>query len=108
MIKVYIASPYTIGDNLENVKVQILAANLLLDAGLSPYMPLYTHYLEEIKERSYDQWMNFDYDWLAVCDALVRLPGESMGADDEVSFAKDHDIPIFYSIEEVIIYYSKR
>jgi hypothetical protein len=35
------------------------------------------------------------------CDCVLRLPGESSGADAEISLAQEHDIPVFYSIEDV-------
>jgi hypothetical protein len=45
--------------------------------------------------------MELDNEWVLRCDALLRLPGESQGADAEVELAKKHGIPVFYSIEEL-------
>ena len=40
MIKVYIASPYTIGDKLQNIERQMEAANTLINLGFAVYVPL--------------------------------------------------------------------
>lgn len=35
------------------------------------------------------------------CDAVVRLPGESRGADQDVAIAERRGIPVYYSLDEV-------
>jgi len=35
------------------------------------------------------------------CDAVLRLPGESNGADEDVRIAKERGLPVFYSLAEV-------
>ena len=41
-------------------------------------------------------WMPDFLLWLASCDELVRLPGESAGADREVSEARRLGIPVVF------------
>jgi len=101
MIKVYIASPYTLGDHLENVNVQFDMYSELMDLGFAPFAPLYSHFINERHQKSYDAWMQVDYEWIDVCDCLLRLPGESVGADLEVSYAMKIGIPVYYSLEEL-------
>jgi hypothetical protein len=36
------------------------------------------------------------------CDAILRLKGESTGADNDVKVAKELGLPVYYSIEEII------
>jgi hypothetical protein len=36
------------------------------------------------------------------CDAVLRLPGESKGADQDVAIARDRGLPVYYSIEEFV------
>lgn len=105
MIKVYIASPYTIGDHLVNVLTQIGYAHQLIELGFNPYVPLLSHYLEEFKHQEYETWMKIDLEWLKTCDCLLRLPGKSDGADREVAFAIQNQIQIFYNTESLIKYY---
>ncbi|MEL6964361.1 MAG: DUF4406 domain-containing protein [Pseudomonadota bacterium] len=38
---------------------------------------------------------------LAKCDGVLRLSGESTGADDDVRFARERDIPVWHSVEEI-------
>ncbi|WP_344012561.1 DUF4406 domain-containing protein [Microbacterium natoriense] len=35
------------------------------------------------------------------CDAVLRLPGESSGADNDVRIARERGIPVYFSIDEV-------
>lgn len=106
-IKIYIASPYTLGDVAVNVKAQIDAFAELMDAGFAPHAPLYSHFQHMTHPRPYQMWLTLDFEWLPVCDCLVRLPGESAGADSEVALAEQLGLPIFYSVKEAIEYYKK-
>ncbi|THK39609.1 DUF4406 domain-containing protein [Ensifer sp. MPMI2T] len=38
---------------------------------------------------------------LALCDAVLRLPGESKGADDDVRIARERGIPVYHRLEDV-------
>jgi len=107
MIKVYIASPYTIGDCAINVRRQIDAANELMNNGFAPFVPLYSHFQHMIHPRPYQDWVDIDLVWVESCDALLRLDGESKGADGEVDHALKHNIPVFNSIEQLIKFYKK-
>lgn len=101
MKKVYIASPYTKGDVAVNVKVQIDMADKLMDNGFIPFVPLYSHFQHMAHPRDHREWMILDLEWLKVCDYVLRLKGESKGADEEVALAISLNIPIFYSLEEL-------
>ena len=35
------------------------------------------------------------------CDAVLRLPGESSGADTDVRIARERGLPVYHSIDEV-------
>jgi hypothetical protein len=35
------------------------------------------------------------------CDAVLRVPGESTGADQDVRLAQERGLPIYYRIEEI-------
>ncbi|MFE2772510.1 DUF4406 domain-containing protein [Microbacterium resistens] len=35
------------------------------------------------------------------CDAVLRLPGDSRGADQDVAIARERGIPVYFSLEEV-------
>lgn len=92
--KIYIASPYT-GNEEANVMVQHKAFFELFMLGYMPFAPLLSHYQHEHFPMGYDEWIAYDLQWLASCDALLRLPGDSKGADLEVAEAKRLEIPVF-------------
>ena len=106
MIKVYVASQYTIGSEGENVRVSLDVGNRLINEGFAPFCPLLSHFQHMIFPQGYDTWLTLDIEWLSVCDCLLRLPGESKGADIEVEYAREHMIPVFYTIEQLIEYYT--
>jgi hypothetical protein len=35
------------------------------------------------------------------CDAVLRLPGDSTGADQDVAMAKARNLPVYYRLEDV-------
>lgn len=104
-IKVYIASPYTKGDVAVNVKRQLDCFAELMDLGFAPHAPLYSHFQHMTHPRPYEKWLELDLEWVSVCDCLLRLEGESSGADREVEFAESKGIPVFYSIDDLKNYY---
>lgn len=102
MIKIYIASPYSKGDKLENVKFQINAANELIRRGYAPYVPLLNHFIQNEFPQTEHKWLKLDFEYLSSCDVLIRLKpiknGEevlSPGADKEEKYAISLGIPIF-------------
>ena len=38
---------------------------------------------------------------LELCDAVLRIPGESKGADQDVRIAKERGLPVYYSLDDV-------
>lgn len=104
-IKVYIASPYTLGDVAVNVKTQLDMANILMDKGFVPFTPLYSHFQHMAHPRPYTDWIEIDKVWVLICDCVLRLDGESKGADGEVEIGKNNNKPIFYSTDDLYSYY---
>ena len=104
-VKVYIASPYTIGDTAVNVKRQIDMFHTLRNNGFYPFAPLHSHFLHMFEERGYEDWLEWDFVWLESCNCVLRLDGESSGADREVKHAEELGILVFYSLYELFNYY---
>jgi len=100
-MKVYVASPFTIGNTAVNVRNSLLAAEELIERGHLPYTPLLTHFWHFMSPHPYEYWMDLDFQWLLECEAVLRLPGESLGADAEVALAEERGIPVYFLIEEV-------
>lgn len=101
MLLIYVASAYTRGNKDYNVQRQIEAAHTLMDYGYATIWPLSSHYLELFRSRPYDEWLELDFALLSRCDALLRLEGDSTGADLEVKEATRLGIPVFYNVESL-------
>ena len=101
MIKVYIASPYS-GDVNKNVRRQMKTFDTLADEGYAPFIPQLYHFQDLMYPRIYHDWMKLCLEWVTSCDVVLRLKGDSEGADMEGSLAKRSDIPVVYSIEELV------
>jgi hypothetical protein len=109
--RVYIASPYTNGDKLKLVKLQIDAFHALMDLGFYPIAPLLSHYINEVRERDWKEWLDYDLQTIRGCQMLVRLyPMDehgleitSIGADVEEAEAKNLGIEFhaFHSVKEM-------
>ena len=97
-MRVYVAGPYTHGGRLSNVHRALDAADTLIDAGHAPYIPHLSHFQDARRRRTYEEWLALDFAWLAVCEALIRLPGYSPGADREVEEAQRLGIPVYDSV----------
>jgi hypothetical protein len=100
---IYIASPYSNGNPAKNVKRQIDAYNLLDELGYLPFAPLLNHFvdLNSEKERSWQDWIDICLDWVRKSDGLLRLSGDSLGADKEVEEAIKNKIPVFHSLDQI-------
>lgn len=96
---VYIAGPYTNPDPVENTHRAIKAGMEVWEWGLAvPIIPHLSLLAHVVQPRGVDYWYDLDLAQLDHCDALVRLPGESTGADREVEHAKARGIPCFDSL----------
>jgi nucleoside 2-deoxyribosyltransferase len=99
---VYIAGPYTRPDPVENTHRAMKVWNRLFEAGLYPIVPHWSMFQHFLHPRPYEDWMRYDFVLIERCDALLRLPGESSGADREVVHANTHGIPVFDTIEGLL------
>lgn len=105
--KVYVAGPYTKGDVAVNVRNAIRAANDLADLGFAPFVPHFTHFWHMLHPRPYEFWLELDNQFLPHCDAVLRLPGESGGADKEVALARTLGLPVFHDIGALDAHFPK-
>jgi len=98
---IYISGPYTKGDVSLNIRNACLAGNELLKKGHIPFIPRLTHLWHIITPKPYQEWLDIDLALIPRMDAVLRLPGESPGADREVTEAECLGIPVYFSLEEV-------
>jgi hypothetical protein len=117
--RVYIAGPISKGDLAHNIRQAEEAFFLLLKAGLAPFCPHWSCYSNGPAQLApgvvaavatqnggggcgHADWLGADLPWVAVSEAVLRLPGESTGADMEVKEAVGKGIPVFYSVADVL------
>ncbi|MFF9162140.1 DUF4406 domain-containing protein [Streptomyces longwoodensis] len=67
-----------------------LALPVLRSAGAGPTDPLADEVLYPTADRL-----------LAHCDAVLRLPGESAGADQDVATARRRGLPVYHHVDEL-------
>lgn len=127
-LKVYIAGPISKGDLATNVNQGTAAFIALAKAGFAPWCPHWSVYAKQCgqgqfhededesachavgtregnHEMSHADWMGIDLPWVGVADAVLRLPGESTGADMEVAHARKVGVPVFDSIDALVTWY---
>lgn len=100
-MRIYVAGPYTTGDVAVNVRNAVYTGNILALRGHAVFIPHLTHFWHMLIPHSYDFWMEQDMQWLEVCDAVLRIEGESAGADREVEYAIAHGKPVYTNVFDV-------
>lgn len=102
---VYVAGPITKGVYTANVRNGIDAARSLQKTGFVVLVPMLDFLMGLVHpDISYEEFLDFDFQWILRCDAIFRLPGISPGADREEEFAKANNIPVFTSYVELNIW----
>jgi hypothetical protein len=102
MSYIYIAGPYSKGDPVKNTADVIRTADYLAMRGHKPYVPHLTLFWHFMIQHDIQFWYDLDLAWLGKCDCLLRLPGESSGADKEIEFAEHYKMPVYHSIAECL------
>jgi hypothetical protein len=93
---VYIAGPYSTGDNVENVQQAVLVAEAIEARNCAVIIPHLSMLWHLIRPAPVKVWYRRDLEVLAHCNAVVRFPGPSTGADEEVRHARAQNIPVFF------------
>ena len=101
MKRIYVAGPYTGGEVIENVRRAVVMGDKLTGLGYAPYIPHLSHFAHFHKPRPYGDWLTTGLAWVSVCDAVLRLPGKSPGSEEEVKYAKELGIPVFYHLNDL-------
>lgn len=121
--RVYVAGPITLGDHQAHLNAASLTFCHLAAKGYAAFVPQWSMFSATPAMKAGDrviavaspssiishaEWMRNDLAWLAVSDALLRLPGESVGADEEVRFAEAHEIPVYRDVRALCGEYTWR
>jgi hypothetical protein len=100
-LRVYISGPITKGNREDNYDQADEMNRQLIEAGFAPLNPMFSMFSRYAFEIKHSDWMEVDLAWIECADAVIRLPGESVGADMETSHAEKLGIPVFKSVEEL-------
>lgn len=98
---VYVAGPYTHPDPVENThRAAKVAMAIYEHSDMVPMVPHLSLLWHAICPRTADFWYEIDLDQMAHCQAIVRLPGSSTGADREMEVAADMGLEVidFHSL----------
>jgi hypothetical protein len=98
---VYIAGPYTIPEPIENTRKAIDVWKELQDLGFTAVVPHNTLLLHLVYPETPEFWYDYDLQLMYRCDCVLRMDGESYGADEEVRLAKKHGIRVYYGIDAI-------
>lgn len=99
---VYIAGPFT-SNPMHGTRAASLAGDVLYDAGHDASVPHLSILDDLITPHDSDYWYERTLRMVEHCGLLLRLPGESIGADREVARAKELGIPVFRGTAEEFI-----
>ncbi len=103
---IYLATPVTVGDSVQNLRNPCLVAARLEAAGISVHNPrLYNTQYAIAGPSDYDVVMERCLRMIDHCDAVLRIPGPSTGADREVAYAAENGKPVFFDESNLIAWH---
>jgi hypothetical protein len=106
---IFISGPFTATTDdgvIENVLRATEVGIAIMRKGHRSFIPHLSYMTDEYAKTQneggfpYETWLGQDLAILERCDAMLFI-GHSKGADRELARAKELEIPIFYSIEEI-------
>jgi hypothetical protein len=99
--RIYISGPISKGDLASNFNQAADAQHKLIAMGFSVMNPMLSIRLPGCEKISHAEWIAQDLPWVYVSHAVLRLPGESVGADEETAFAEECGIQVFTDIDSL-------
>lgn len=104
-LRVYVAGPISADtpEQMEaNCKEACRIASEIWDLGHFPFVPHLSYWWPDRPDAQddYNRWLELDYEWIAVSEALLKFK-PSPGANKEEEFAKRHGIPVVYTVTEL-------
>ena len=113
MKRVYVAGAYS-ADNvlgvLDNMRRGMRVGTEVLLARFSPFVPWFDYHfslmLRDGETLTVEDYYNYSLAWLEVSDAMLVLPdsGNSKGTQAEKVKAQELGIPIYYSLDQLVIH----
>ena len=86
----YVAAPYTRPDPVTNTHFVCRVAMIVYEqTNWCPVVPHLSLVWQAVTPRSEPHWYEYDLHLMRRCNAIVRLPGFSIGADREIEVAAE-------------------
>ncbi|KKN80422.1 hypothetical protein LCGC14_0330150 [marine sediment metagenome] len=109
-IRVYIAGTMTNGGkgyDMKSITDAIKVYIKLIEMGFVPHCPQLTMFCDFVDPGriTHAQWLELDKNYIDDCDVVLRMPGESVGADIECAYAISRVISISWGIDEFLAGY---
>jgi len=89
----FIAGPYS-SDPSAGLRNAVALAEFVIAAGGFPFVPHVFHLWDLIAPHPYQFWIDLDLQILRRCHGVIRLAGESKGADGEVAEARARGLAV--------------
>lgn len=99
---VYIAGPYSQGDPVTNTRAACEAGDRVWAVGFMPVVPHSNLIWHAMHPKPVAFWYDYDLHLLRRCEHLIRLPGDSPGADVECTKAIEWQIPCYLGVDHFI------
>jgi hypothetical protein len=87
---------------MENVRRAMDAGMELNRRGYAALVPHCTHFMDETDSLGWQAWIEVSLAWVAASHAVLRLPGESKGADAEVAVAERLGLPVLADVPSLV------
>ena len=110
MKRVYVAGKYN-DDNiisaLENMRLGMKVSTEVFLLGYAPFVPWFDYHFVLMRPEgtkiTVEMYQEYSMQWLEVSDCVLALKSwrQSSGAIREIERAKELNIPVYYSIEEL-------
>jgi ribosomal protein S2 len=98
--RIYISGALT-NDPQSNIQKAIEVAERLWQAGYYPYVPHLLWFWHERFPHEHNEWLEYDFAWLEICDAVFVIDENSEGVRKELQKARALGIPVVRSIDEL-------
>lgn len=93
---IYLSGPITKGNRNQHFYRSCEAQRVLMAAGYAVVNPMLSIVMPSAwqADMPHEQWLKMDLAIIERCDMIVRLPGESIGADMETDHAILRGLPV--------------
>lgn len=110
MSLVFIIGPLFTGDRkvTTNIEIAVKLADELVKNGICVYVPHLHFFWDLITPKTETHWLAYGQDIIQHCDAALRIPGRSNGAQSDEDFCLKIGKPVFYNMAEVLKWHQSR